>query len=551
MSLTVREALDLPLLAGSEVLAGAAGLDRVITGVTVLDAPDGAKFVRGGEFILSNLYVYRDRPEQLLAVVDELRRRQAAGLAIKDRFMPVLSPDFCSKVDDWEFPVIRLPGPLTWVDIIATISKEIVGRQAQELVRSWEIQRRFINLALEGRGLEVLAAALADLVANPVLIVDGCTGSSVSAPSRGADGSGEKIRVVPGRPWMPAREEVMRRIPEHAELRRIFSPSGQPERLVCPIRSGRQLSGWIVVWEEHTLDKWGLIALEHAATVAALEIEKSRALQNLRRSMQEDFLYHLVRGEYQSESTARARAREVGWELADAYVAVVFRVVSTPLSWSDGEEGQVAWRVADLLKACGLPERALVGVDNAGRPLLLYPIAENISLEIADREVAREVAKLIAFLAESQKNLRLIAGVGGPRQKLDAVKDSYREAVTALRLASVGTSDPVARFRELGVCRLLQEGCSPAVREFVNEMLGPLLAYDRQHRSELLPTLQAFLEQGGNCRQAAQALHLHPNTVRYRLSLVEKICRVDLRSPSVRFNLQLALRLWLYDNLVD
>lgn len=551
MTLTIREALALPLLAGSEVLAGAAGLDRPVTGVTVLGAPDGVKFVRGGEFMLSALYTYRDRPDDLLELVDELRKRHAAGLAIKDRFVPVLSPGFRQQVDEWAFPVIRLPAPLTWVDIIAAISQEIVGRQARELLHSWEIQRRFIDLALEGRGLGALAAALSELVHHPAMIWESCTGTAVSA-GQAPEGEGLPApdESASAKPWMPAPEETMRRLPSHGDLRRIFSPSGGPGRLVCPIRSGRQLSGWIVVWEgQAQLDKWGLMAIEHAATVAALEIEKLRALKNLQRSMQDDFLYHLVRGEFQAESTARARARKLGWELAELYVAVVFQVVSTPLSWSEEAGEQGARRVAELLKACGLPPRALVGVDNAARPLLLYPLPPDVAPETADREVAREVSDLIGFLGKSQKNLGLLAGVGRVRQGISDIKDSYREAVTALRVASTGGSGPVVRFRDLGVYRLVQDGCPAAVREYVKDTVGPLLAYDRQHRADLLKTLHTFLEQGGNCRRAAQVLHLHPNTVRYRLSLVEKLCKVDLGSPSERFNLQLALRLWMCDDL--
>ncbi|HHY94913.1 MAG TPA: hypothetical protein GX513_07875 [Firmicutes bacterium] len=544
MSLTVREVLDLPLFSGSEILAGEGGLGREITGVTVLDAPDGIKFVRSGSFMLSNLYAFRDRMEDLLQLVDDLRRREAAGLAVKDRFVPLLSSDFRRQVDEWGFPIIRLPAPLNWVDIIAAISREIVGRQARELMHSWEIQRRFVDLALEGRGLQALGTALAQLVANPVLIWEGCTGTTVSAGGQMPAGETDK-------PWMPGGDEIMRRLPGHGDLRRVSRTPDGPGRLVCPVRSGRQLGGWIVVWEEgNPLDRWGLIAIEHAATVAALEIEKLRALQNLQRSMRDDFLYHLIRGEFQAESTARLKARELGWELADAYVVAVFHVVSTPLTWADEEEAQVAWRVAEQLSACGLPPGVLVGVDYAGRPLLLYPAPSGVAGGEEDRTVAQEVSRLVDFLAKSQKNLSLQAGVGGLSRGMTAIKDGYREAVTALRLASTGSVGPVVCFRDLGVYRLLPDGCPAAARQFVQEMIGRLLAHDREHRAELVTTLQTFLEQGGNYRQAAKVLHLHPNTVRYRLSLVERICQVDLRSPSDRFNLQLALRLWVCDNLV-
>lgn len=576
MGLTVREALNLPVLTGSKVLAGRQGLDREITGVTVIDAPDGLRFIRGGEFILSTLFLYRESPSDQLTLVDELHNRRAAALGIKERFVNTISSYVSNQADEWQIPVIQLPGLVAWADVINSILKESLGRQAKELEQSWRIHREFVDIALEGRGLKALVDSLAEMVGRPVFLKETCTGDVFSAgdyqsiragirlseneggPGYGYSGEGLSPRG-PERgsgesqvgPWLTASGEHVQSISGHSGITRICSKGEGAPRVVCPVRSGRHFGGWIVVWEERwELDDWGLIALQHAATVAALEVEKLRALDKLKRSMRDDFLYHLLNGDFQTEVSVRERAWELGWGLADAYVVVVFKGASTSSSWLDEEGGRAAWRVVDMLQKCGLPRQSLVGVDHAERPLLMYPVPNDSRLYMADQEVTREVGRLVGVLRQTYRHFDLLAGIGRPRCDILTIKESYREATAALELApTVPGKGPVMRYRDLGVYRLVRNGPNPGVAEFVRDIIGPLIEHDRQHGTQLVMTLKVFLENGSNYREAARALYLHHNTIRYRLSKVEEICGINLNSWRDRFNLQLAICLSIGDNL--
>jgi DNA-binding PucR family transcriptional regulator len=69
-----------------------------------------------------------------------------------------------------------------------------------------------------------------------------------------------------------------------------------------------------------------------------------------------------------------------------------------------------------------------------------------------------------------------------------------------------------------------------------------VLDYDARHGAELLETLQAFLDVDGAWSRCAAALHLHVNTVRYRIARVEALTGRDLSRLEDQVDVFLALR---------
>jgi DNA-binding PucR family transcriptional regulator len=79
------------------------------------------------------------------------------------------------------------------------------------------------------------------------------------------------------------------------------------------------------------------------------------------------------------------------------------------------------------------------------------------------------------------------------------------------------------------------------VGAFREAVLGPLEAWDAEHRSDLVGTLRAFLASGGRWRDTAGRLHVHPNTLRHRLDRVERLTGRSLDATADRVDLHLAL----------
>jgi sugar diacid utilization regulator len=140
---------------------------------------------------------------------------------------------------------------------------------------------------------------------------------------------------------------------------------------------------------------------------------------------------------------------------------------------------------------------------------------------------------------------QLSAGIGSVCTAAEGYPDGVREALFARQVAVHGTPGrSVVTSEDLGMYRLFAHvGGVDALAQSVAQTLTPLLAADSRDRSELVHTLRVHLDQDRRLAASARALHIHVNTLRYRLKRITTLLSVDLDEPETRFLLTLALRL--------
>ena len=140
---------------------------------------------------------------------------------------------------------------------------------------------------------------------------------------------------------------------------------------------------------------------------------------------------------------------------------------------------------------------------------------------------------------------KITAGVAGPAGSAPEVRTLFREARRCHRLlVALGRPGQAAGVAQLGSIGLILEGTSrPLVEQLLQDKLGPLLAYDREHNALLVETLESYFSQGQNPRASAATLHVHPNTVYQRLERIDQVLGSDgWRSPAGALEMQLALQ---------
>jgi DNA-binding PucR family transcriptional regulator len=163
----------------------------------------------------------------------------------------------------------------------------------------------------------------------------------------------------------------------------------------------------------------------------------------------------------------------------------------------------------------------------------------------ADAEV-RRVAEAVARELRSSLHGFTFA-VGHSRLAADPV-DLYRagnEALLAANVAVAGHEDAVLAFEETGAYRLLLPAMSEdpgELERFYAETVAPLVTYDEQYETDLVQTLETFLDADANVAGTASRLFTHRHTIRYRLERVRDLTGLDVSSTDGRERLGLGLK---------
>ena len=288
-------------------------------------------------------------------------------------------------------------------------------------------------------------------------------------------------------------------------------------------------------------------------TLIAQEVDRARGPERASEAAVGDFLSDLFSRKLTDRENILARAGELGCDLSEGASVVVAR--ARPQHPEEGDWRArvltVAWRGARAVERTSLaasielgPARPRPGAGPDQRPV--RPDRElAILVPGFGRDPGRRSAA--AVLAEMEGSLEgFLLGVALSRPATDPV-DLHRAAAEALLAANVAEArgEGSLTFEDTGAYRLLLPAMSedPAeLQRFHEETVAPLVAYDDQYETELVRTLETFLDADGNVARTAERLFTHRHTVRYRLDRVRELSGLDVGSTDGRERLSLGLK---------
>ena len=383
-------------------------------------------------------------------------------------------------------------------------------QSVRALERSMQIHERLTRVAVRGEGQEGIARALHELTGYPVAIEDRYGNLRAWAGPNPPD-------PYPKDP-SARREQMLRR------ALREGRPIRDGGRLLAFARPRDDILGVLsLVDPAGRAGEHELVALEHGATVLAMELARLRSLAETELRLRRDLVEELLAGTDAESALRRAQALDYDLERAHRVLVVEGRG-----RIKDEEQFFHAVR-----RACRDTEVGTLLVARGGAVVVL-----------ADKDQPWDRVRAAVLTELGGGRCRI--GVGGLCQAPADFPRSYREAQLALKMqASSRGDDRVTVFDDLGVYRILCEVDDiAAVERLVRDWLGPLLDYDARKGSELVETLSQYLECGGSYEATAAALSVHRSTLKYRLARIREILGRDLSEPDTHFNLQLATRAW-------
>jgi purine catabolism regulator len=509
---------------GTQLVAGNAGTRREVVWCTTLRARQPAFTpLRGGELLLIDPQVLTavDARLTLARLLESLAGQGVAGAAVLGR----VSPEARRAAEAHALPLFALPAALPLDQVEQQVLRYIVDQRAELHERAQDLHRQLSELALAGRGLPALLARLHELTGVPVVLERDSVLDYVGA-GRLADAAAALIAQE-----RPALEEWLREVPLSA-----FDPPvalrplahGQT-RLIAPILVQGSIAGFLsLLGSDGELGEMHRLAVGRAAHACAIELVRARAARDARDEVEEELLDVLTAGRPGTHQAARERAKRKGFDVDANYLVIAAEPAEAGLA----PRIRAAWerqlgtmRLSALVRERGEATLALVSLAGRRAP------------------DARSVVDHLHRAARASASTPVALGYGGVRSGASEVAAGAREAEQALSMGRrLFGPDSATAFNDLGLYRLLYAlQPLPEMRAFRDDALARLRAKDRA--GVLLQTLGAYLATNGSPTDAAERLHLHRNTVLYRLGRIEDVLGVDLRNAEVRLSLHLALKI--------
>jgi purine catabolism regulator len=529
--------MELEALKDAHILAGAEGLGRHITNVTVGEVPDIAEWLSGGEMVLSTMFAFKGDVERQREFCRRVMMAGASALFVKTRFVENLPADVIDLANRRKFPIIEVSQGLRWTRLMQDATEIIIDMQASELQRSREIHQNLLGVVVTGGGWQELANEASRLIEGPVLLLD--------VPLEVLSASG----VVS----LPQLAEALRQ----PQIREKFSVLGRmgklfhlqepevPVMYVLPVVSGHNTQGYIcALGKTDELSPMELMVMEHAATIATLESAQDRIRFETEVRLKGDFVDEVINGDGGTTESIVRRGTFLGCDLSQGATVILLAVegsVDSRLLENDKIEKQTEKFFSRCSRYVSSLEGSSLVSLKAGNVVVFLcgPTAK-------DPAAVTRMAEVMQRLGQVEVGLVVSVGIGTHVPDPSSIEHGYQEALVALKVGrKLHGLGALLHFRDVGTYRLLLdiwERDPEQVRALYEETIGPVDRYDEANGSQLTETLVTFLTNDESLTKTAADLFAHRHTVRYRLEKIGEITGLSVFKTEHKERLGLGLK---------
>ncbi|NPV91250.1 MAG: hypothetical protein HPY50_10825 [Firmicutes bacterium] len=533
--LTIREALNLPALASTKVIAGAQGLDRTIEWFHIIDIPQIMPWVNKGDIILSSTYALQTVPEIADGLIINLNEKGVAGLILATGlYLKEIPQHMIETADKLGFPIITFAAENRYRDVTRQLTEKIL-RSSEKLTDDYELwSQKIIDAVISDDPLQSLIKLCKGIVNANVLFLDGFGRLLVSGQVQGEY------------------DEFLRHFRE-SDMRRTAERSGIPllgyykiPYFFYRMQLGTQVAFLVIL---KSIEKSGPteIALLKSiiATMSAL-INSRDMLKKAALNAQMPLLENILYGQYASNEMIYTEAKELGWDLDSNHIVAVFSINNFDKCVVKNEFNE---KQLEQFKVCLIDQIIYMINSIQGRyPVikqdLLFTTIFKLPTSSSEERILKGCQEIIEYFQEKH-GIEIFIGLSTIVKDLAGFSSRVVEAKETIEIIKVMKNKQIAKYDQLGidmiVNKILME--TDIKLTYLNKMFE-LADYDLKYNSDLIHTLKIFVQNRGSLSRTARGLDVHRNTVKYRLKKVEEVMGINLSSPDAFINMTILLKIY-------
>lgn len=523
-----------PSFSELELLAGSQGKENAIASVTVVDTPDGAQWLTGGEFVITTGYMVGNNPDSQAAFLRILSQKKAAGLGIKkNRHISAISDAVLQLADQLPMPLISIPEHYSFVDIINPVLTKMVNHQYALMAQSSLIHDKFQSLAINDSTVPEILQALSLIVGVPSAFVDTYFrevyySDKISTLAQSMD----QIDPADISEALLENYDTYMVAKQGARFGYIFFPRGE-----LKASPGNCVQA----------------AVEQARIILILRMQTRISNQYAVEKYKGNFIEDILLNNIKKESEIHNRAALYNWDFHNGGVVVTVDINNLKQNFMEKLDSRTNQRLEKLTEeifALAIQEfqRSFASANYMKQSDLIsfiisVPQAERSNLAASLREIFGRIQQKL----KQTSPFTITIGVGNYYDNIADVHKSYAESRTSINLGyTLRWFDRILFYRDMGLYRMLTPiAANPETQDFCERFLKPLEDYDRENGRELMDTLQEIVLCGWNLKKASENLFLHYNSMKYRYNKIRTIMNLDFDDHANRLMTEIAIVVYM------
>lgn len=411
-------------------------------------------------------------------------------------------------------------------------------KTVHKLSQSLETHRNLANLVVNGAGIQSIMEYIHKKIGQHIFLFDDI---GVPICSAGLSSFTEEMTEY----FKQYARQVIPLLESSRTVSDITLGGENYQLIILFLGSKLKSLGVLMILSKQKMGELDISALEHACTIISLELVKEQAVIETQQRLRGEFVTKLFSG--QMDETLISKAKNLHFDPNRNYVAFIINAVNQPngqKSVDNSTSRNLLHMTNRLLQERNLQGMAVMNENQIVALLSYHPKLSSSSIIAETKELAKMLLNRIQL---KYQEMDLSIGIGRMKPGLLYVHQSFKEAIKCIKfLKNYQFEHPVLCYTDLGVQRFILQNSEEELIDFIQEVLGPLIEYEQSRKGELLSTLIAYFEQNQNIKKTAASLHIHTNTLNYRLKRISEILLTDFSDSQQLFNILLACNIYQY-----
>lgn len=482
--------------------------NKNISHVTVVDAPNVNKYIKGEELILSSGYIFKDNTELLIKCICEYQKMGCTALGIKvDRFLGEIPKKVIDFANSIKFPILNIPSKYPFADIINPILENVLDIKLKEMKLTENLYREFMQMIVENKSISDIFEKLHSIISKDFVFHNYFSGD-VYYYGNNFEFENKFNHIIFG--------------------------------------NGIDLGNFICNSKEEDFNYFEKMAINNCLAVINIKINNDILVAKTKEQYLSDFVTDIVNNNINSLEELNTRAKLLKKDISGSWQCVIFdidnyknTIIKKPDNNFDLEKtkGYMFNEIKKFLKTNDVVFHYFKKSDS------IIFLLKNEDLSYLNLK-SRLIIPIKNILRENFQNLTFTIGVGTIKKDIIQANLSYNEAMDSVRIGRLlNKENSIVYFKDVEFFKNLKDiiDLEEQTPHFVSDFKR-VIDYSKENENDYIETLISLIENNWSIKRTSERQFLHYNTVKYRYEKIQSITQKDFENSNDRFLLELAYR---------